>query len=119
VSNPASQRSITRAENTPLEPLPSGLSRDQILMNFELSDSTELLAKLSLKFGQRGLGSKLAELAMVDINSLIQVGELASARQRYAVFIIQCATCGLPETLEDLVLSAHHLAIKNSVFETG
>jgi hypothetical protein len=125
VGNLVSQRTFAGAEKTVLEPLPSGLSRDQILMSFELSDSSELLAKLSFEFNQSndesndGLNSNAAELAMSDINSLIQVGELANARQRYAEFIIQCAVCGLPKTLEDLVLAAHHLAIENSAFETG
>jgi len=111
-------RPLSRS-NIALKPLPSGLSRDQILLNFELSDSEELLATLSFEFNQSSLDRNKAELAMVDINSLIQVGELDNARKRYGDFINRCIACGLPETLEDLVLAAHNLAIKNSDFETG
>lgn len=112
-------RSPSSSTNVTLKPLPSGLSRDQILLNFELSDAEELLATLSFEFNQSSLDRNRAELAMVDINSLIHIGELDNARKRYGDFINRCVACGLPETLEDLVLAAHNLAIKNSDFETG
>jgi hypothetical protein len=115
----SSQGRPLSTSNIALKPLPSGLSRDQILLNFELSDTEKLLATLSFEFNQSSLDRNKAELAMVDINSLIQVGELDNARKRYGDFINRCIACGLPETLEDLVLAAHNLAIKNSDFETG
>ncbi|MFQ3243698.1 MAG: hypothetical protein ACI9SP_000323 [Arenicella sp.] len=115
----SSQDSPLNTANVALKPMPSGLSRDQILLNFELNDTAELLATLSFEFSQSGLDRNRAELAIVDINSLIQVGELDNARKRYGEFITRCVACRLPRTLEDLVLAAHNLAIKNSNFETG
>lgn len=115
----SSQDSPLSTANVALKPIPSSLSRDQILLNFELNDTVELLATLSFEFSQSGLDRNRAELAIVDIDSLIQVGELDNARKRYGEFITRCVACGLPKTLEDLVLAAHDLAIKNSNFETG
>jgi len=116
---------IILPENVALEPAPSRLSRDQILMNFELSDTEELLAKLSLKFepstkpNNDGLFGTAVQIAMLDIDSMIQTGELDDARQRYSDLKTDCDDCGLPDTLEALVIASQEFAAKADSPKTG
>jgi len=114
------QTPLTLPENIALEPAPSSLSRDQILMNFELSDTEELLAQLSFDFSENPkLVQNNIEVAMIDISSLIQTGELDNARQRYSDLKTQCDGCSLPATLEALVLAVQEFSIKVNDSETG
>ena len=117
---PSIQAPIVRHKNLALEPAPSGLSRDQILMNFELSDTEELLAQLSFNFSQNPeFDQGNIEVAMLDINSMIQIGELDDARQRYSDFKVECGDCNLPDSLEALVLAAQLFVTKNNSSNTG
>jgi hypothetical protein len=115
------QTMIVRPEIIALEPAPSHLSRDQILMSFELSDTEVLMAEFSFEFSQNPETTQNnVEVAMVDIHSLIQIGELEGARQRYSHLKMECGGCGLPDTLEALVLAAQVMATKHSnMLETG
>ena len=121
----ASQGVIVLPENVALEPAPSGLSRDHILMTFELSETEELLAKLSFDFSNNSDSSQAdfdvaaVQVAMVDINSLIQTGALDNARQRYSDLKTECDGCSLPDTLEALVIAAQAFASKSNDLETG
>lgn len=118
--NEPRQSTITKPEHLVLEPAPSGLSRDQILMSFELSDTEELLAESTFEFTQNSAFTQnKVVLAIADINSLIQVGELDNARQRYSELITECNGCGLPKTLEALVLAAQEFASKTNASKTG
>ncbi len=102
-----SQNTIVKPSSTELSSAPSKGSRDDILMQFDLSETEDLLANLSDDlFGDAGVKQSSIRLAMNDINSFIQVGEFDGARQRYRDFTFDCQECGLPDSLEDLVLAA-------------
>ncbi len=102
-----SQNTIVKPSSTQFSSAPSNGSRDDILMQFDLSETQDLLANLSGDlFGDAGVKQSSIRLAMNDINSLIQVGEFDGARQRYRDFTFDCKECGLPDSLEDLVLAA-------------
>ncbi len=104
------QAAIEIPDHPAREPEPSRLSRDQILLNFDLAETQQLLTKLSLDFNRNSgsdhseLDAATVQLAMVDISSLIKTGELDDARQRYSELKTECDDCGLPETLEALVI---------------
>ena len=111
---------IVRPENVALEPAPSRLTRDQILMSFKLSDTGELIANLPFEFDRNSSFTQNSiALAMTDISSMIGVGELDNARQRYSELISQCDGCNLPETLEALVIASQHFATSANLEESG
>lgn len=115
-----SQRQIVRPRSLAMEPAPSGLSRDEILMSFELSDTEALLAELSFEFSQNSAFDQGSiEVAMIDINSLIETGELDNARQRYSDLKSECDSCNLPNSLEAFVLAAQVFATKKNPSKTG
>jgi len=56
---------------------------------------------------------------MLDIDSMIQTGELDDARQRYSDLKTDCDDCGLPDTLEALVIASQEFAAKADSPKTG
>jgi hypothetical protein len=117
----AAQTRIRRPENIALEAAPSHLSRDQILMSFELKDTDTLMDGFSFEFSPNSevRQSNLA-IAMVDIHSLIQNGEFDDARQRYSHLKKECSDCGLPDTLEALVRAVQVITTaQRNPLETG
>jgi len=123
--NSSVQTAIKFPDNPTRELEPSRLSRDQILLNFDLVHTQQLLAKLSLDFnsnsssGHNEFDDETVRLAMVDINSLIKTGELDDARERYSDLKTECDGCGLPETLEALVIALQSFSIKPINSKTG
>lgn len=106
-AQPLSENTIVKPSNRQLSSAPSSGSRDDILMQFDLGETEDLLANLSNDlFGDAGVKQGSIRLAMNDINSLIKIGEFDGARQRYRDFAFDCKECDLPASLEDLVLAA-------------
>ena len=121
----AQANNIAKPNNVPLEAAPTQLSRDEILMHFDLSETKELLAAMSSEFVSDSSSELPAvHLAMSDIQSLINVGEFDGARSRYHEFRqnefkVDCEQCTLPESLEGLIIAVTQLPKRIKPQETG
>jgi len=91
-------------------PALSKAQRDQILLEIQLPEHTEILAHLGFA---SDIGQAQAQVdaqqslakAMTDIRIMIRSGELDDARVRYAQLKESCLECRLPSSLEALVLN--------------
>lgn len=117
------QTHIRLPENIALEPAPSQLSRDQILLSFDLSDTEELLAGLpltpSIEPDTDAFYQVAVQPAIVDIDLMIRTGELNDARERYGELKLDCNGCGLPDTLEALIIVSQQFAANAADSEPG
>lgn len=106
VSDTKVKNLVERPELAAQQDAPSKISRDKILMDFDLPATNKLLAQMEFSFERDPTHSQVAiELAMFEINAMIELGTFDSARERYAMLLENCEDCGLPTTLEALVLS--------------
>jgi len=82
---------------------------DQILLDTALPEPAELIASLdfSIEIDQAQMSQNIG-LALSDINGMIRMGRLDGARERYAQLRDSCIDCGLPSSLELLVLNGRH-----------
>jgi len=81
-------------------------SRDQLLEQMQLPDIDTLLDDMIFDDqNDRQLAQSTITLAISDINSMLNTGELETARQRYAELKKSCEVCELPDTLEALAAS--------------
>ena len=97
---------VVRPELVTRQDAPSKVSRDKILMDFSLPATSKLLAKMEFGVAQdREEAQAAINIAMFEINTMIELGTFDSARERYAMLLENCQACSLPTTLEALVLS--------------
>ena len=83
---------------------------DQILLDTVLPEPAELIASLDFNIGvDHAQMTQNIGLALSDINGMIRMGELDGARERYAQLRESCVDCGLPDSLELLVLNSRQL----------
>jgi len=98
---------VSRPEMQALQEAPSKTSRDQILLEFNASNAVEALAHNPFGLGlDRVAASNAIDIAMQEIDVMIELGSFDSARARYASLVDTCQACDLPLTLEALVLNS-------------
>ncbi len=101
-----SQYRIEKPERSVATKLPpTQLERDIILKELGLPDPRVLIAQLnSGQADQVRQAEADMALAFNDIEALISEGELDIARSRYNNLLSQCQGCGLPSSLEALLI---------------
>jgi len=84
---------------------PSQAERDTILKELGLPDPNTLVAQLSSEHTELvAQAEENMALAFIDIENFIEQGELDVARGRYQQLVQACHDCGLPKSLEALLI---------------
>ncbi|RBP48935.1 hypothetical protein [Arenicella xantha] len=88
------------------QPIDTQYDRDQVLKIYPLPDTRMVIASMQFELEhQRIAATGNIELALNEINLMIKQGQLNDARQRYDTLRDECRYCGLPSSLEVLVLN--------------
>ena len=125
VTTPAQTQSddkVDRSMVTVSEPpqLSHTAQSDDVLTSYPLPDTETVLAAMQFDVeSQRVVASEQVQLALHDLNQLIQRGALHDARQRYQRLRETCLSCELPSTLELLVLATREPVDQRRSADTG
>ena len=125
VTTPARTQSddkVDRSMVTVSEPpqLSHTAQSDDVLTSYPLPDTETVLAAMQFDVeSQRVVASEQVQLALHDLNQLIQRGALHDARQRYQRLRETCLSCELPSTLELLVLATREPVDQRRSADTG
>lgn len=81
-----------------------GEARAKVIAQMELPDIQSLLNEMTFEQTQdRTLAENAINIAMADIRSMLDLGRIDSARERYALLKLDCFKCSLPDSLDALV----------------